>query len=456
MDLRNKIKSESGAALIVAIGAVTIMTIVGLVVVSMSLNSNKTVAHDIRQTQALSVAESGIDKAIADMNANYLSIFHGGIVQAGSNEHPDGPAVFGSEQVLNDASGQEAGRYQVYAKQDPERPGNVLLTAKGAVGGSVDGSNLFQDIVRVSVRFNPIAFNYAFMLGDSTNPVGEAELEGGGSNNEINITGNTQMNVNELELGSYVNLFSRSGYSDKLTYTGSEGGSPGGNMQVVHGAPVALPTVNFNAFTGSNVISVTLPSTASGWSKSGSTYSISTSAFQNLYGSYDVVKLVSSTNGATVKITGAGTITSTIMLPGTSSNNVNISELDLTGPNLNLQPNNGLALLAGEGTVNFYSGVNVGSVGHGALVYMVGKNIGGYKHEMDLEFKGAANIFGSVLMDYSGSESEIHFNRDGTGGTGDLNITYDPAFLSGSLPAGWWSGDGVVSAVKINFEKDPS
>ena len=63
--IRKLIRDQEGVALIVALGAISIMVIIGVIVAALTMNNQKTVSHDKQQTAGRNIAEVGIDDAIA-------------------------------------------------------------------------------------------------------------------------------------------------------------------------------------------------------------------------------------------------------------------------------------------------------------------------------------------------------------------------------------------------------
>ena len=481
MGSRWDIRNEGGAALIIALGVMSIMIIIGITVTALALNSNRTVAHDIRLTEAQNVAEAGVDDAIAVTLSNYNDLYPGGSYPS-ANHQGDGEPFFEQPQRLDDAQGNEVGTYQVWTKEDPDRPGNVLITSIG----TMDGTNLQTSTVRVSVKYTAKVFDYALFVGDPEqtydNPSGfsgdcvpelNAKAEGG----NVDITGNVhvngciQINTSGGGMGhggrgggmhnnqGTVSFLSRDGYTDTVTYTDTySGDTPDGN-QPTQGDEIAFPTVDFDSF--GNVVNVDISSNSVpsgvGWSRHGNNLSISAEDFQTNYGSYDAVSIRGVSNAELeIEITGSGSsnnpwvITPSILLPGRNSGSEStIKELELTGPGLSYQPTNGIAIVSAEGEVEVGHGVVVGAPGAGALIYVTGQ-----QQESEFEVEEGAEIYGSVIV----SSNEVKLEGSGGRGCGHHNnqdkqvsISYDPAFLS-SMPYGWWSG-GDLTAVKENFER---
>lgn len=443
------IKRQEGSTLVIAIGAVSVMVIVGILVTVMAINTHKAVSHDKRQTEARNIAEAGIDDAIAVTLANYWTIYPHGAIPVGTPQEPDGPALFSSEQSIQDANGNTVGYYQVYTKQDPERPGNVLLTAKGSVDGTLDNPSAFVDVVRVSVKYTAKVFDYALLVGDfGSDPESKAEFKrdsdgskGGGS---ITVNGKTHIN-GDLEVKSEGGGKGNITFNDKVTYTGEynySGSLPPQGYQPVKGDPVDFPIVDFDSSALSPRVTVTLSRSGGlprGWSRNGDTFTITTADFQTFYGSGQIVDIRATTRNAKVEIVGAGTITSTIMT------RASISKLELKGPDLNLRPQNGIAILSQAGKVEFKNGVNVGASGNGALIYCTGQN----GDDSEFEVKNDSTIYGAILVK-SNEEVEFKTGDDSQQGQ-NITINYDPSFVN-HLPSGWWS-QGDVTAIKENYAK---
>lgn len=538
--LKKSIKSilsgESGATLIVALGVIMVMMIIGALVVSIASNRDRTVAHDRQQTESESVAEAGIDEAIQSTLSNYNSVYPGGAIPSASTSG-DGTLMINNKTLTN-GNNVRVGSYSVWTKADPDRPGNVLITAKG----TDDAPNPYTTTVRVSVKYVS-NFDYALFTGTPSNPstttftaqgrgrggeeddnnndCGQDDDHGGdgscGANiivtGKVNVNGN--MAVNALSSGDngthwdddhgyhhyddhnqspgFVTFMPRQGFTDPVTWTNSFTGNKPAGTQPVKGNTIVFPTVDFSTFTGSSVTTVnfTSSSTPTGWSRSyynGSyVYSISADTFQSRYGSYDVVKLSTSMSNIKLQINGTCSspqITSTIMVPGTTGGTTGISELDLIGPGIDLQPNNGLALVSGEGLVSLQNEVEIGKVNDGALVYLSGQN-----GTSQLQVNGNMIMYGSIVVNgtttftaqgvgrtdhHEGDDEDHHYGsyycdsnysqhhddeeRHGeqNGHTTNQYLSYDGAYLTNSrLPANWWSWSGGTNftAVKYNFVK---
>ena len=506
-----KIQEQSGAALIVVIGIISVMVIISVTVTAISINSDKTVAHDKRQTEARNVAEAGIDDAISMTIANYQAIYGSGI-PGPTDANPDGPALFLQNQPLNDSNVNEVGTYQVYSRQDPDRAGNVLLTAKASVDGSLTDPNAFVDVVRVSVKYDLGTFDFALFPGAPSNTAvvnlnsqsgdaGEHGEDDGGANikitGKVNVNGN--LNIGAIRVGDdndhdghygTVAFVPRDGYTDPVTYTGMLSGTKPSGTQPTQGSLIPFPVVDFSKFDtppmgAGTVTTVTLPSTGvptGGWTRSGSVFSISADNFQNTYKNFQVVKLTSAQTNVTVQILGgcnSPAITSTIMTPGAAGSTTRISELDLVGPGLTLKPTNGIAILSGEGLVTLQNAVTIGALNAGALIYLGGQNA---PAASALQSTGNVTVFGSVIVNGNvdmntqgrGEEDDDLDHHDGNnhdyycGGGNDnehqdeghitnMTLTFDGAFLNNpNLPAGWWSWSGAngITAIKYNYEKD--
>jgi hypothetical protein len=505
MGQRWDIKNDAGAALIIALGVMSIMIIIGITVTALAINSNSTVTHDIKLTEAQNIAEAGVEDVIEVTLQNYDDIYPNGNLP--DYYTGDGVPFYDNPQLLTDAQGNIIGTYEVWTKEDPERPGNVLITSKGTKKG-VNGADVDTSTVLVSVKYTNSIFDYVLLPGTPDNPSDTtlfADSSGGydGSDgiNSIVVTGKTHVNgdltINTPSaVGDHgsddrsgrnarnpgtITFLSRDGYNDTVTYTGTFTGDTPSGIAPAQGDAVDFPAIDFDAFA--DVITVHLPSSgypSGGWSRSGPSspvFTISAEDFEAAYGSYDVVKLTASNDNATVEITGdcnmSTDITSTIMVPGVSSQDFKIKELDLVGPGISLQPENGLAILSGEGKVSLQNGVIVGSEGAGALIYLSGQN-----GVNNFEVTGSFDLWGSVVVNsdevyfgaaggngcsVSGDNGSDDGGHDGHGGdddshhgdgtsTADISLTFDPAYLD-NMPTSWWSG-GDLSAVKENFERE--
>lgn len=487
-----ELRDEGGAALIIALGVLSIMVIIGITVTAVTLNSTKTVSHDIRISEAQNVAEAGVDDAIALTLENYSDVYPGGVFPTPTTG--DGEPFFDAPQQLTDNQGNVLGAYEVWTKEDPDRPGNVLITSTGTMG--VDG--LETSTVRVSVKYTAKIFDYLLLVGDP-----DASYESGGhgsddsddvdgddsddahcsprlqidaSNGAATLTGKVHVNgCLQLHVGDHrshgnpgvVAFLSRDGYTDTVTYTDNyQGDSPTGNQPTQVSEPVTFPTVDFEAFT--DVVTVDLPQNGvpadPGWTRSGSgsgsRFYISASDFQNNYGSYEAVKLLAGSDREyRVEITGShdadnsDVITSSILVPAGSGSEPSIKELKLKGPGLSLQPTNGLGIITAQGEVNLEDGMTVGTPGAGVLIYCTGHN-----NQSMFNMESGTTLYGSVVV----SPPEVELNATGSGGgsssddsddvTGAIDMTYDAAFLD-NMPMDWWSG-GSVTAIKENFERD--
>ncbi|MCL4472505.1 MAG: pilus assembly PilX N-terminal domain-containing protein [Actinobacteria bacterium] len=524
-NIRKILSSEAGAALIVALGVVMVMMIIGALVVSIAINRDKTVAHDRQLTEAESVAEAGIDEAIQVTLSNFDSVYNGGVIPPASTLG-DGVLLFDSK-PLTDGNDVRVGSYSVWTKADPNVPGNVLITAQG----TDDAQTPFTSTVRVSVKYAS-NFDYALFTGtpsnlsnttftaqgrggDDDDDCGESDEhdDNGSCGANITVTGkvnvNGNMTINSLSNGDngnhwdddhgnhhyddhnenpgFVTFTPRQGLTDPVNWTSSFTGNKPSGTQPARGNTIVFPTVNFDAFTGSSVTTVNFPSSGApaGWTRGNksNTFSISADNFQSRYGSYDVVKFTSSQSNVKMQINGTCTspsLTSTIMVAGVPGSNTGISELDLIGPGIDLQPKNGIAILSGEGLVSLQKEVEVGKVGNGALIYLSGQN-----GTSSLQVNGNLIMYGSIIVNgattfaangvgrtdhhdhgdedhhygsrYCDSKYDEHHSDEGNGNTTNQFLSYDGAYLTNSrLPADWWSWNGGTNftAVKYNFVRN--
>lgn len=457
MNPRWKLKNEVGAALVVALGVLSIMIIIAVMVTALSMNSSKTVGHDTRITEAQNLAEAGVDDVIAVTLANFDEIYPGGYLP--DPGYPgDGMPFFAGPQDMTDSGGAVVGSYEAWTKEDPDRPDNILITAEGTMGTETSK-------VHVSISVASAIFDYALMVGnpDDSYPGGapggscvpSMDLQAS-SASRVSITGNVHVNGcldidagnNNIGEDASVSLISRDGHNDAVTYSGSNDGEPPAGMQPEPGGEINFPYVDFDAF--SNKATVDLGN---------SPFNMDADDFEAMYGSYDVVEFIADTEAQrNVTLNGSGDVdnpwivTTTLMLPGQTGNSKpNVKQLEIKGPGISLQPKNGIAILTAEGRVEIWSGSTVGAPGAGALIYVTGQS---RNSEFWLD-KGAI-VYGAVVV----SSPRLELHAIGGGGPSDtardktVEIVYDSAFLS-SLPTGWWSG-GTMNAVKENFERDNS
>ncbi len=497
-------KRENGMALIVALGVVSIMLIVGVLILSKVKNTDATVSHDRLQTTAVNVAEAGVDNAIATTIANFQGYFPNDIVPTGPG---DGVAIYSSPQQVTEGNGTVVGTYQVWARQDPNIAGNVLLTATGTVN---QNGTPFTKTVRVSIQYTTGAFDYAFLAGTQANNntttqleanYGEDDDSAGGNikfTGKFNVNGNLlikgQVNGNEDDREGQrgtVAFESRQGYTnppDPVTYTGTytEGNVPSGTQPKQASTYVQFPSVNFSkfqsqanggGFANNEVVTINMPASGapSGWTRSGSIVSINANTFQQTYGGYDVVRLTAAVSGLTVQIysnCGSYIITPTLVMTKDPVSGNTIKELDLIGPGLSLIPTDGVALLSSGGVVSMQTDVTVGSQTAGALVYLSGQDAtssfnatGDYTMWGSLVVNGATtfNAVGKGEQDDDDDNPGNHNHNCGGGDDDDdshstnISVTYGSEYLTNSnLPAGWWSytgGTNDVTALKYNYQQ---
>lgn len=439
---------ERGAALIIALAILSLMLVIGTTVVTLSMNSEKTVGNDQRISMAQNVAESGVDDVIAVTVANYYTVYPGGNVPTTSTPFFDSP------QHLNDGQGQTVGTYQVWTQRDPSRTGNVLVTATG-----YDLSGNETRTVSVSVKYTPDVFNYVLLPGKQTSTTtatfrarstdwdghhGDEHHEDNGNgyaSANIAVTGNIGVNGNMVidasqtgddwgddddddhhdndhdhyESPGTVTFLSRFGYVDTATYTGTKTGqNPLGNQPVRAGF-VTFPTASL---TGSaNVRNITLPNANSytgGWTRNSSSriWSISAANFQAAYGSYNAVRIYSAVTNYQIRITGdcsSPEITTTIWTERTTGANSNISAINLVGPGIRLQPKNGIAIMADRGTINITNEAIIGKLGAGALIYAGAKNgATALNVTGNLVMYGSMVVNGPVVLTAQGTGIEHH------------------------------------------------
>ena len=501
------LKREDGIALILAIGTILIMIIIGTVILMNVRSSSSTAFHDREQTQAVNVADAGIDNAIATTIANFNSYFPGGQIPTGPG---DGEAIYSSPQQITDQNGNATGTYQAWAKQDPDINGNVLITAQGKVNLN---NNPFTTTVRVSVKYTAGAFDYAFLAGSQTNNTtttsftassGGDDYTSAGANmvftGKFNVNGNLQLSSPANGEDYYyqdnrgtIAFESRPGVTnppDPVTVTGTytPGTKPWGTQPAHATSYVQFPAVDFTKFASpplasGSVTTVNLPASgvpSSDWTLSNyNTFSINADAFQQDYGKYQVVRLTAAKSGFKVRIVGgcgSYIITPTLMMDEGTPGNVSTapSELDLIGPGLSLQPTNGVAILSNSGIVTFQTDVAIGSNTAGALVYL-----GGQYGANSLTVTGDLAMWGSLVVNGPISISSIgkgeeddgddnhgaHTRYCGGGNddqhqdaghTTNVSLTYGSEYLTNpNLPGGWWtwSGGSSITALKYNYQQ---
>ncbi|MHB8159736.1 MAG: pilus assembly PilX family protein [Thermoleophilia bacterium] len=505
-------KGQEGAALVVTLGVISIMLIIGVMVTSMSVNSVKTVNHDQQQTMGQNIAEAGVDDAIAVTLANYLSVYPGGTVQTGTG---DGVQLFDAPQPLTDNHGTQVGTYQVWTKPDLDQSGNVLITSKGTLAGATAPTETVKVSVKYLSNFDYVLFSGApnnlatatfTALGrgdhDDCDDHDKHDQDGScGANitatGKINVNGN--MVINALANGDgdhhehdenpgYVTFLSRMGFTDPVNYTKTlSGEKPSGTQPTWLADPMEFPKVDFSKFT-SSVKTVDLPPSGkpTGWTRDDDTFSINVDNFQNRYRDYDVVKFTSSQGNAKIQIIGncgLPAITSTIMIEGVSGNSTGIAELNLVGPGIDLQPNNGIAILSGGGLVSLQNEVEVGRLNAGALIYLSGQNgtsslqVNGnlimygsviVNGKVDLTAQGAGRVdhhehegedhrYGSYSCDANYKKHHRDHENDADHYTTNLFLSYDGSYMANAkLPANWWTWTGGsngsnYTAVKYNY-----
>ncbi|MFA5801872.1 MAG: PilX N-terminal domain-containing pilus assembly protein [Thermoleophilia bacterium] len=440
---------ERGAALIIALAILSLMLVIGTTVVTLSMNSEKTVGNDQRISMAQNVAESGVDDVIAVTVANYYTVYPGGNIPTTATAFYDAP------QQMNDGQGNAVGTYQVWTHRDPNSAGNVLVTATG-----YDLSGNETRTVRVSIKYTPDVFNYVLLPGKQTSTTtatfrarstdydghhGDEDHDydddghGYASANialtgKIGVNGNMTFDTSQTgddwghddedhhdsdheyyQAPGTVTFLSRDGYTDTATYTGSKSGpNPIGN-QPVRAGYVAFPTATLASST--NVRSITLPNASTytgGWTRNSYTrvWSISAANFQAAYGSYNAVRIYSAVTSYQIRIVGdcnSPEITTTIWTERTTGGNSNISAINLEGPGIRLQPRNGIAIMADRGTINMTNEVIIGKQGAGALVYAGAKNgTTALNVTGNLLMYGSVVVSGPVTFDAQGSGFEHH------------------------------------------------
>lgn len=501
------LKREDGIALILAIGTILIMIIIGTVILMNVRNSSSTVFHDREQTQAVNVADAGIDNAIATTIANFNGYFPGGQVPAGSG---DGEAIYGSPQQVTDQNGNVAGTYQAWAKQDPNINGNVLITAQGTVNLN---NNQFKTKVRVSVKYTAGAFDYAFLAGSQTNnnatttftaTSGGDDDSSAGANmvftGKFNVNGNLMLSSpangqddDDSAPRGTIDFQTRPGFTnprDPVTVTGiyTPNTKPAGTQPAHAASYVQFPAVDFTKFTSlgsSKVITVNLNTNTcgmmntGGWTRNGNTFSISADTFQKTYGSYQVVRFTGRSNGLVVQIVGgcgSYIITPTLMMDEGTSGNVSTapSELDIIGPGISLKPTNGVAILSNYGAVKLESDVTIGSSTAGALVYLGGQyGANSLTATGNLAMWGSLAVNGPVTFTSIGKgeedDSDDHLGahtrycgcgnddqHEDAGHTTNMSVTYGSEYLTNTnLPDGWWTwtGGSGITALKYNYQR---
>ena len=440
-NLKRTFFRQDGAALIMALGVIMIMMITGALLVNITTNRDKTLSYDKQLTQSGGIAQAGVDEAISVTVGNYATIYHAGVPSA--DTAGDGDQLF-ADKPLKDNNGVTRGIYSVWTKADPERPGNVLITAEGRDGAP----NPETSTVRVSVKYMN-NFDYALFTGAPASPsvtTFNAQSRGDdhddcdhddnddncGSNIHVNgrVMVNGNMVISSLREGhndhdhyddvntGIVTFEPRSGYADPVNYSGTFSGSRPTGTQPARTATVLFPTVDFSRFTDSilgsgSVKTVNLPSSGvptGGWTRNSSVFTISADNFQTLYGDqgFEVVQLTSAQSDVTVQIVGAcdsKAITSTIMVMGASGSTTKIKELDIIGPVVSMQPANGIAIISREGKVSLQGEVLIGSNGHGVLVYLSGAY-----GATPFEVTGDLVLYGSVVVN-----GQVDFSARGGG-----------------------------------------
>ncbi|MDO8735879.1 MAG: pilus assembly PilX N-terminal domain-containing protein [Thermoleophilia bacterium] len=518
-------KDERGAALIIAMAILSVMMIIGITTVSMSLNSEKTVGHDQKITMAQNVAEAGVDDVIAVTMANFASIYPNG------NYPTMATHFYDSVQEFTDESQNVLGNYEVWTQRDPDRPGNLLITS---IGRDSSGSSR---TVKVSINYDPNYFNYVLLPGKQTATTtatfkarssswdghhGEEHHESGGyASANISMTGNIGVNGNMVfdssqngsdwgdddddddhdhnyyESPGTVTFLARDGYPDTVTYTGSKSGTSPLGLQPFRSGFVAFPTASLTTQSGSSVALINFPSCSGSscnsyvgvWTRDSynKIWKISAQNFQNTYGTKTAVKMRTTQSGYTLQIEGscgATEITPTIWTEGNNGGNSNFTKINLVGPGIRLNPTTGIALIADRGAVTISNEAFIGSQGHGALVYLSGKNgTTSFTVTGNLSMWGSIVVNGATTFDAQGTgihyhdhEDDDEHDRNHSSGscTGDyshdhenddwhndnhhrsyssnIRVVFDGAYLANPALTWTWTGGAGLEAVKENYE----
>ncbi len=429
LKLREIHRKQEGVAMVMVLGVVTILVLLGTLTVAVSMNSTKVVNHDSQKTEADNVAQAAIDDAIAVTLANYNETFIGGNIPQATPDKPDGDPVYADDQHLAGRNNVTAGTYQVYVKEDPDTPGNVLLTAKSSSGDTLDAPNASTATVSVSVKYTASVFDYVLLVGDPNAVQDNDDDDDGEDNNHkanlkfdwytnsdanVSIGGKTHVNgdmdIDSIRGDGNVLFSSPTSYSN--TYQFPAGKPPLGSQPAQTGT-VALPTVDFNSasLTGAGTaVNVVLPDMGAptGWSRDGNLFTITAAEFQNRYGG-KVVRFATNRDNAEIRIIGSSnspvTITSSlVVLPkGAGGSAKDIKLLEVIGPGVIIDPVNGLGILSGQGEVELESGAQVGAEGHGALIYLSDQR--GDDEESDFQVTNGATVFGSIVV--AGWEAEF-------------------------------------------------
>ncbi|MHB1390773.1 MAG: pilus assembly PilX family protein [Thermoleophilia bacterium] len=511
-------KDEQGMALVIAIAVMSLMMIIGITTVTMALNSETTVAHDKNITVAQNFAEAGVDDVIAVTVANYSTIYPNGVYPAANTP------FYSTPQQIKDDQQKVIGTYEVWTAKDPDRPGNVLITSRGTDNGGSSRT------VKVSVKYATDLFSYVLLDGKQTatttatfvanksSSYHHDEQHSSSAQGNIALTGNIGVNGN-MVLDAYTNgshwgneghdghhdsdhdyyesagtitFLSRDGFVDTATYTGSKSGSNPLGTQPVRGSYVNFPSASLAG--SSNVKLITLPNSSrysGGWTRDSQhkIWKISAENFQKAYQSYNSVEINTVQSGYSLEIDGscnAPDITATIWTESTASSNYGFTNIKLAGPGIRLNPKNGIALMADRGNVTINNEAWIGQQGHGALVYLSGKN-----GATSLNVTGNLGMWGSIVVNgpttfvaqgtankyynhefndehdrnHSSSSCSVnnsndhqydnwhHDNNHRTYGV-NIRVEYDGSYLSNpNLPLNWWSwtGGSGVQAEKQNY-----
>ena len=421
-------KEETGIAFTTVIFFVAIIMIIAATVSFVTTSQISNTQTQSERTLAFNIAEAGIERAISYYGQNYPIVI------------PTVNTVVYENEPLND------GTYSTYIIEDPDRPGNILMSSIATFKGQ-------KRKLLVSLRGVPAVFNYAIasnapeleLEGDDHAGTGFALINGNiHANGSIDIDGG-QIFTNTATYWDGSAWVANPYYDPSWTVTATGGINPvdptyiGNNQTGV--SSIDFPKVDYAYYNDQSNFSK-----AEVFNYGGGQESWTVAEFNAQFApTAPYTSSIVITNGD-IDLSGSGTITATI-LTGSSADNLGRATIMADqGGSINFFPPLNLAIVAERyevgGTVNF------GTEENGAIVIVTEE----FEVEPDSgDTPADITMWGTLILGQD-NDSTVDFELDRTGDyPNKITINYTET-VHKNLPAGW-SNFGVTLMYKDNFRE---
>lgn len=423
-------REEDGISFTTIIFFVAIGMVIAASVAFATTTQLSTTETESKRTLAFNIAESGIERAISFYGQNYPVV----LPQVNTTVYQD--------EALNN------GTYSTYIIEDPDKPGNILMSSIGTFKGQ-------KRKLLVSLRGVPAVFNFAVA---SNAP--ELELEGDGhagsgyalingnihSNGTIDFDGN-QIFTNTATYWDGTSWVANPNYDPAWALTATGGINPAdptyiGNNYQSGADSLDFPKVDYTYYRNQANFTYQQVFNYSGGRSDWTVAEFNTQFAPTAPYTSSIVIL----NDGDIDLTGGGTITATI-LTGTSENNMGRATIMAdAGKSINFIPAINLAFVAERyeigGTVNF------GTEENGAIVIVTEE----FEIEPDSDDVPADITMWGTLILGQDNDGSVDFELDRTGDYANkITINYTET-VHQNLPGGW-KEFGLTLMYKDNFRE---